>query len=118
MAESRIALGRWYRRAGRLLLLAAAFSGGVEIVIANQDNLLPPVTLHSVFGWSPDVTTPSLALLKAAIELAADAPLWVVLLLAAAIPYALAVHQFIKKKAPLRHGARRGKANPQATFQS
>jgi hypothetical protein len=38
---------------------------------------------------------PGLALLKAAII---DSPLWVVLLVAAAIPYALAVHQFIKEK--------------------
>jgi hypothetical protein len=93
--EGRIALGRWYRRAGRLCLLGAAFSAGVEILMVEQDKLLPPVTLHSLFGLSPDITVPGLALLKAAIV---DSPLWVVLLVAAAIPYALAVQQFIKEK--------------------
>ena len=91
--EGHIALGRWYRQAGRLCLLGAAFSAGVEIL--EQGNLLPPVTLRSLFGLSPDTTAPGLALLKAAII---DSPLWVVLLVAAAIPYALAVHQFIKEK--------------------
>ena len=92
MPEGRILLGRWYRRAGRLCLLVAAFSAGVEILVAEQG---PPVTLHSLFGLSPDITAPGLAPLKAAIV---DSPLWVVLLVAAAIPYALAAHQFIKEK--------------------
>ena len=93
--EGRIALGRWYRRAGRLCLLGAAFSAAVEILMVEQDKLLQPVTLHSLFGLSPDITAPGPATLKAAIV---DSPLWIVLLVAAAIPYALAAHQFIKGK--------------------
>jgi hypothetical protein len=93
-----LALGRWYRRAGRACLLAAAFSGGVEIFNAGQGDGLPPVTLCSVFSLSPNVTAPSVASLKAVIEIVVDSPLWISLPVAAAIPYALAIHRFFKEK--------------------
>jgi hypothetical protein len=93
-----IALGRWYRRVGRVCLLAAAFCGGVEIFSAIQGDTLSPVTLRSVFNLSPDVTAPSMAFLKAAVELAVDSPLWILLIIVAAIPYAFAVYRFFREK--------------------
>jgi hypothetical protein len=92
-----VALGRWYRRAGRVCLLGAGVIGGVEIFSAVEGGILPPVTLRSVLALSPDVTAPGSALIRAAIELAVDSPLWVLLVIAAAIPYALAVQRFIKE---------------------
>jgi hypothetical protein len=98
---------RLYRWAGRMCLLGAAVSGSVEIFGAGQGNTLPLVTLRSLFGLSPDVTAPSLQPLKVAIEFVVGSPLWIVLLVAAAIPYALAVQLFIKEKPIARMGERR-----------
>jgi hypothetical protein len=92
-----LALGRWYQRAGRVCLVAAAISGGIDIYSAVRGGLLPPVTLRSVLNLSPDVTAPGSALIRAAIELAVDTPLWILLVVAAAIPYTLAVHRFVKE---------------------
>jgi hypothetical protein len=88
---------RLYHWAGRICLLGATISGSVEIFSAYRGNMLPPVTLHSLFGWSPDAMAPSLAPLKAAIKLAVDAPFGVVLLAAAVIPYVLAAINSPKK---------------------
>lgn len=91
-----IALGRWYRRVGRFCLLAAAIAGGVETFNSLEGTTLPPATLRSLLDLSPDATAPGIAPLRAAIEVAIDSPLWAMLLVAAAIPYALAIERFLK----------------------
>src|SRR5580700_5916788 len=50
-----VARGRWYRRIGRVCLLAAAVAGGVEIFDMLRGVQLPPLTLRSVLDLSPDV---------------------------------------------------------------
>jgi hypothetical protein len=91
-----VAHGRWYRRIGRVCLLAAAVAGGVEIFDTLRGVQLPPLTLRSVLDLSPDVAAPGIAPLQAAIELVVDSPLWIVLIVAGAIPYGLAIERFLK----------------------
>jgi hypothetical protein len=91
-----VALAGVYRSAGRLCLLGAAVSGSVDIVNSVQRSVLPTVTLRTLFDLSPNLNGAGLAHVEAAIGLAVDSPLWVVLLLAAAIPYGLAVERFIR----------------------
>jgi hypothetical protein len=91
-----IAGGRWYRRIGRVCLVGAAVASGVEIFYAWRGVPLPPVTLRSMLDLSPDIPAPGIAPLQAAIELAINAPLWTVLIVLAAIPYALAIERFLK----------------------
>jgi len=102
-----IALGRWYRRVGRVCLLGAAIAGSIEIFSAIQGDRVSPVTLRSVFNLSPDVTAPSMAPIKAAIELAVDSPLWIVLIVVAAIPYGLAAYRFFKENSAREDAVRR-----------
>jgi hypothetical protein len=91
-------LGRCYRLAGRACLLGAAISGCMEIFNAFRGEHLPHFTLRSVLDLSPHGTTAGLAPMQSAIQLAVDSPLWVVLVVAAAIPYGLAVHRFLREK--------------------
>jgi len=88
-----VARGRWYRRVGRIFLLGAAFGGGVEMILkAFWGGAPSPVTLRSILEIA------GIARMPAPIALALDSPLWVVLLVAAAVPYAMAVHQFVKQR--------------------
>ena len=89
---------RLYRWAGRICLLGAAVSGSVEVFNVARRDLVSPVTVRSVLELSPHITASAFAPMRAAMELAVDSPLWIVLLVAAAIPYALAIQLFIKKK--------------------
>lgn len=88
--------GRWYRLSGRLCLVGAAVASGVEIFFAWRGVPLPPVTLRSVLDLSSAATASGIAPLQAAAELAVDAPLWAVLIVLAALPYALAVERFLR----------------------
>lgn len=90
------ALARAYRGAGRLCLLGSAVSGGIDLVNSVQGSVLPPVTLRSMLDLSPNLNIAVLPHVQAAIGLAVDSPLWVLLVLAAAIPYGLAVERFIR----------------------
>ena len=91
-----VAGGRWYRRMSRVCLVGAAVASGVEIFEAQRGGPLPPVTLRSLLDLSPDIAAPGIAPVRAAIELAVNSPLWVVLIVLAAIPYALAIKRFLK----------------------
>ena len=93
LRDGPVARGRWYQRVGRIFLLGAAFGGSVEMILRTVlGGTLPPVTLGSIV----DVTR--IAHMPALIRLALDLPLWIVLLIAAAVPYAIAAHQFVKKR--------------------
>ena len=101
LRDGLVARGRWYQRVGRIFLLGAAFGGGVEMILRTVlGGTLPPVTLGSIV----DVT--GIAQVPPPIGLALDLPLWIVLLIAAAVPYAIAAHQFVKQR-PIGDGARR-----------
>jgi hypothetical protein len=97
--ERAVLRGRWYRRIGRIFLLGAALSGGVEMTYAAVlGGPKPAMTLRAMLDLSPsDITRSDLASMQAPIALALDSPLWLVLLIAAAIPYTMAVHQFINE---------------------
>ena len=87
-----------YRRFGRILLLGAAFSGGLELVLTAFLGGRMPVTLRTMLDLSPsEMTGSALAPIQNPIGLALDLPLWTVLLIAAAVPYAMAVHQSSEK---------------------
>ena len=91
--HSAVTQGRWHRRVGRILLFGAAFGGGVEMVLnAVLGGTLPPVTLRSMLEAA------GIARMPGPFGLLLDSPLWIVLLIAAAIPYAMAAHQFMKQK--------------------
>jgi len=94
-----IALGRWYRRAGRICLLGSAVTGGVEIFGTVQGDPVSPVTLRSLLNLSLQVTAPAFNPAQTIIEFVVGSSLWFVLMVIAAIPYALAIHRFIKEKA-------------------
>ena len=98
--ERAVLRGRWYRRVGRIFLLGAAFSSGVEMTYAAVlGGPMPAMTLRAMLELSPpDIARSDLAPLQAPIALALDSPLWLVLLIAAAIPYTMAVRQFINEK--------------------
>ena len=100
--ERAVALGRWYRRAGRLCLLGAAVSSSIEIVNAIRGDFVSTITPRSVLDLSPDAPAMSFAPMRSVIEFAADAPLWLLLVIAAALPYALAVQRFIRAAASRR----------------
>jgi hypothetical protein len=91
--------GRWYRLIGRLCLVGAAITGGVEIFYAWWGVPLPPVTLRSMLDLSSVATATAIAPVQAATKLAVDAPLWVVLIVLAALPYAMAIQCFLKATA-------------------
>ena len=92
-----VVFGRLYRRIGRACLLGAAICAGVDVFNSVQGYSLPPVTLRSVLDLSPLVTGPSVApTMKVAIGLAVDSPLWALLIILAAVPYALAIERFLK----------------------
>jgi len=94
-----VARGRWHRRVGRVLLLGAAFGGGVEMILRTVlGGTPPPVTLGSI------VDAAGIAHIPPPIGLALDLPLWIVLLIAAAVPYAIAARQFVKQR-PVGDGA-------------
>ena len=57
-----------------------------------------PVTLGAMLDLSPpEMARSVLAPIQVPIGLALELPLWAVLLIAAAVPYAMAVHQSSKK---------------------
>jgi len=97
--ERAVTLGRWYRRTGRLCLLGAAVSSSIDIVNAIRGDFVSTVTPRLVLDLSPHATAMSLAPIRMAIEFAVDAPLWLLLVIAAAIPYALAAQRFIRAAA-------------------
>jgi hypothetical protein len=81
--------GRGYRRLGRIFLIGAALGGAVEMVSQFfLDGTVPPVTLRTMLDAA------GIAHIPVPIGLILDLPLWMVLLFAAAIPYAMAVYQF------------------------
>jgi hypothetical protein len=88
--------GRWCRLIGRVCLLGAAAASGVEIFYAWRGVPLSPVTLRSMLDLSSAPMAWAIAPLRAATELAVDAPLWVVLIVLAALPYALAIQRFLR----------------------
>jgi len=94
--ERAFVLGRVYRGVGRLCLMAAAVCGSVDALNSAQGSVLPYVTLRSLLDLSPQFDGSGFAHIRAAAELAVNLPLWVVLVVAAAIPYALAVERFIR----------------------
>lgn len=108
--------GRWYRFSGRLCLVGAAVASGVEIFCAWRGVPLPSVTLRSLLDLSSAATASGIAPLQAAAELAVDAPLWAVLIVLAALPYALAVERFLKaaRAQPVARAARIGRAGGRA----
>ncbi len=105
-----VVLGRLYRRVGRVCLMAAAVCGAVEVTSAAQGGMLPPVTLRSILDLPADITAANFVPLRAAIEFTVDSPLWVVLLIVAAIPYALAIYSYLGKSAPVEDRAKPGKS--------
>ncbi len=66
--------------------MAAAACGAVEVSGAVQGGMLPPVAPRSILDLPAQITAASFAPLQAAIEFTVDSPLWVVLLVVAAIP--------------------------------
>jgi hypothetical protein len=97
-----VARGRLYQRLGRIFLVAAAFGGGVEITVnALLGGTIVPVTLRSVLDVATDARMPG------PIGLVVDSPLWVVFLIAAAIPYAISVCLFGKQRT-VSNGTSRG----------
>jgi hypothetical protein len=96
ISQHAAALATWYRRAGRACLVAAAVCGGVDVFNSVQGSVLPHITLRSMLNLSPLFMGPGFTQIQAAIELVMDAPLWALLVVAAAIPYSLAVERFIK----------------------
>ena len=93
-----IALGRWLRRVGRICLLGAAVAGGIDIIDAVRGDLVFTVTLRSLLDLSPHVTAAAFSPTQAIIELVVGSPLWFVLMVIAAIPYALAIQRFNEEK--------------------
>ena len=93
-----VALGRWFRRVGRICLLGAAVAGGIDIIDAVRGDLVFTVTLRSLLDLSPPVTTSAFNPTQAIIEFVVGSPLWFVLMVIAAIPYALAIQRFAKEK--------------------
>jgi hypothetical protein len=88
--------GRWDRRVGRIFLVAAVFAWGVQTILsAFFWGTMPPVTIGSMLDAAGIAHLP--------VPIALDAPLWVVLLMAAAIPYAIVVHQSVRYKDPPGH---------------
>lgn len=82
---------------GRVRLLGASICGGVDVFNSVRGRLLPLVTLRSVLDLSPLVAGPSVSpTIKVAIGLVVDSPLWVLLIVLAAIPYALAIERYLK----------------------
>jgi hypothetical protein len=97
---------RLYRGIGRIFLLGAAFSGGLEVIFTAVLGSRMPVTLRAMLDLSPsEMTGYALAPIQIPIGLALDLPLWTVLLIAAAVPYAMAVHQSSKKTSTIKGGA-------------
>ena len=96
ISQHAAALARWYRGAGRACLVAAAICGGVDVFNSVQGSVLPHVTLRSVLNLSPLFMGTGFTQIQAAIELVIDSPLWALLVIAAAIPYALAIERFVK----------------------
>ena len=94
--EHAVALARVYRCAGRFCLLGAAASGGIDVINSVQRSVLPPVTLRTLLDLSPNLNGVGLAHAQVAIGFAVDLPLWVLLVLAAAIPYGLAIERYIR----------------------
>ena len=87
--------GRWDLRVGRIFLFAAVFAWGVQTILSGfGGGTLPPVTIGSMLDAA------GIAHLPHPIALALDAPLWIVLLMAAAVPYAIVVHQSVRSKDP------------------
>ncbi len=104
--DGSIAREQLYRRIGRIFLLGAAFSGGLEVIFTAVLGNRMPVTLRAMLDLSPpEMTQSALAPIQVPIGLALDLPLWTVLLIAAAVPYAMAVHQSSKKSPAGKGGA-------------
>ena len=89
---------------GRIFLLGAAFSGGLEVLLTAFLGGRMPVTLRTMLDLS-EMNGYALAPIQIPIGLALDLPLWTVLLIAAAVPYAMAVHQSSKKSPASQAGA-------------
>ena len=94
-----------YRRIGRIFLLGATFSGGLEVIFTDVLGSRMPVTLRAMLDLSPSgMTGYALAPIQVPLGLALDLPLWTVLLIAAAVAYAMAVHQSSKKSLASKGG--------------
>jgi hypothetical protein len=93
--DNAVERGRWDQRVGRIFLLAAVFTWGMQTILsAFFWGTLPPVTIGSMLDAA------GVAHARLPIALALDAPLWIVLLMAAAIPYAILVRQSVRDKDP------------------
>lgn len=97
--EAALSRERLYRIA-RLFLFGAAVTIGLDMVFNALNGGGTLITLRSIFGLSQqDGARSALALILTPIELIIDAPLWLLFLVAGAIPYAIAaVHQFLKEE--------------------
>jgi hypothetical protein len=85
-------------RIGRILLLGAAFAIGTQMVFNAVNGGGLTMTLHAMLDLSPPERAQSaLAPILAPVGLVVDSPVWLVLLVAGAISFAIAAaHQFLK----------------------
>ena len=83
-------------RVGRILLIAGAATIALEMVINAVYGIESPLTLRSIFDLAPQSV---LARILAPVGFILDKPLWLLLLVAGAAPYAVAaVDQLLKER--------------------
>ena len=93
--DNAVERGRWDRLVGRVFLLGGVFTWGMQTILsAFFWGTLPPVTIGSMLDAA------GVAHARLPIALALDAPLWIVLLMAAAVSYAIAAAQSVRPKDP------------------
>jgi hypothetical protein len=98
MAHART-VGRAYRAVGRACLAVAAVCGGVEIyrafILRDFASQVTPRSLFEVPRWS---RIEGSELFKPAFDFVLDASMWAILLIIAAIFYAIAIARFSKAR--------------------
>jgi hypothetical protein len=91
------AVARRFRFVGRLCLLGAAISGGLEIFNPLPRQVPPPGSLRTLFDLSPYYRITSNWFIQTAIDTILDARLWLLLLILAAFLYLAAVVHFSQR---------------------